>query len=448
MPYDDLDFTIPQGAKEEARRGLDWVSEHNRGGTSVGRNSARYILNNTKAGPAKVRHIAKYFPRHESDKTGQGWSPGEDNYPSNGRIAWALWGGEAGKRWSTKLVNAMNARDEKVNTALELIERRNHLRQMEIDKRTTRFESIEVKERIWTSYDMLLENWDFTLGQEYYQLLSKQVKGIVKIFAEQGTNTSGVTSIVNSYIDRNTTKDWSNTLIDIYQSQILDFAYFEIELLMPKELKVTVDNTVFSPSEQEQLMVARRRKPRAEVIQDGFYPLRKRGVPLPINTTVYNRNANKFVKDRLDTLLPEMSKTMKNNVNRALRKSYDEAIKLGLTGKDFDKYMRNGIADSLGKKNLGRAMNIARTEGTALSNWGMEESAKGTNLILSKEWITRRDGLVRDSHLFMDNVRVGQDSTFNVQGYAMKRPGDSSGGAPAGLVCNCRCTLVFHEEKI
>ena len=48
----------------------------------------------------------------------------------------------------------------------------------------------------------------------------------------------------------------------------------------------------------------------------------------------------------------------------------------------------------------------------------------------------------------MDNVRVGQDSTFNVQGYAMKRPGDSSGGAPAGLVCNCRCTLVFHEEKI
>ena len=428
MAYDDLDFTIPQGAKEEARRGLDWVSEHNRGGTSVGRNSARYILNNTKAGPAKVRHIAKYFPRHESDKTGQGWSPGEDGYPSNGRIAWALWGGEAGKRWSSKLVNAMNARDEKVNT--------------------TRFESIEVKERIWTSYDMLLENWDFTIGQEYYQLLSKQVKGLVKIFAEQGSNTSGVISIVNSYIDRNTTKEWSDKLIDLYISQIIDFAYFEIELLMPKELKVTVDNTVFSPSEQEQLILARRRKPRTEVIQDGFYPVRKRGVPLPIDTTVYNRNANKFVKDRLDTLLPEMSKTMKNNVNRALRKSYDEAIKLGLTGRDFEKYITKGISDKLGKKNLGRAMNIARTEGTALSNWGMEQSAKATNLILGKEWITRRDGLVRDAHLFMDNVRIPQDDFFSVQGYAMKRPGDSSGGAPAGLVCNCRCTLVFHEEKI
>jgi len=32
-PYDDLDFTIPKGAKEEARRGLDWVKEYGRGGT-------------------------------------------------------------------------------------------------------------------------------------------------------------------------------------------------------------------------------------------------------------------------------------------------------------------------------------------------------------------------------------------------------------------------------
>ena len=66
--YDDLDFSIPKGAKTEARRGLDWVSEHKRGGTSVGRGSARYILSNETAGAEKVRHIAKYFPRHEVDK--------------------------------------------------------------------------------------------------------------------------------------------------------------------------------------------------------------------------------------------------------------------------------------------------------------------------------------------------------------------------------------------
>ena len=111
-----MNFTIPSGAKKEARRGLDWVKEHGRGGTSVGRNSARYLLNNTTAGPEKVRHIAKYFPRHEVDKQAEGWRPGEKGYPSNGRIAWALWGGETGKTWSAKLVRGMNSRDGKKDT--------------------------------------------------------------------------------------------------------------------------------------------------------------------------------------------------------------------------------------------------------------------------------------------------------------------------------------------
>src|SRR6056300_1171204 len=127
--YDDLDFTIPKGAKDEAKRGLEWRKEYGRGGRSVGLNSARYILNNTKAGAEKVRHIAKYFPRHESDKRSEGYRPGEKGYPSNGRIAWALWGGNAGRDWSNKLVRAMNKRDEKAQSAFELIKRRNILRE-------------------------------------------------------------------------------------------------------------------------------------------------------------------------------------------------------------------------------------------------------------------------------------------------------------------------------
>jgi len=42
-----------------------------------------------------------FFSRHESDKTGQGFKPSQKGYPSAGRIAWALWGGDAGFSWST-----------------------------------------------------------------------------------------------------------------------------------------------------------------------------------------------------------------------------------------------------------------------------------------------------------------------------------------------------------
>lgn len=112
--YSDLNFSIPDGVKKQAEIGLKWSREYNRGGTSVGKNTANYLTNNNIAAPRKVRHIAKYFPRHEVDlRTPANSRPGADGYPGAGLIAWKLWGGDAGRTWSTKLVEAMNRRDEK-----------------------------------------------------------------------------------------------------------------------------------------------------------------------------------------------------------------------------------------------------------------------------------------------------------------------------------------------
>ena len=97
-------FSVPAGVREEAVRGLEWRKEYKRGGTDVGLNTARILSGGGRVGLKKVRHIAKYFPRHEVDKQGKGWSPGEDGYPSNGRIAWALWGGDPGWRWARSIV--------------------------------------------------------------------------------------------------------------------------------------------------------------------------------------------------------------------------------------------------------------------------------------------------------------------------------------------------------
>lgn len=101
-------YTIPKGAQEEAKRGLEWRKEYNRGGTSVGVNSARTLAKGGQIGIEKVRHIAKYFPRHEIDKKAQGYEPGEKGFPSRGRIAWALWGGDAAWRWARAIVEREN----------------------------------------------------------------------------------------------------------------------------------------------------------------------------------------------------------------------------------------------------------------------------------------------------------------------------------------------------
>jgi ATP-dependent protease ClpP protease subunit len=85
---------------DEARQGLAWRAEFNRGGTAVGVARARDISNRVNLSPDTIRRMVSYFARHEVDKDAQGFRPGEEGYPSAGRIAWALWGGDPGKSWA------------------------------------------------------------------------------------------------------------------------------------------------------------------------------------------------------------------------------------------------------------------------------------------------------------------------------------------------------------
>jgi len=101
-------YTIPKAVQAEAKRALEWRKKEKRGGTPVGLNTARTLAKGGQIGIRKVRHIAKYFPRHQVDKKGKGYEPGESNYPSNGRIAWALWGGDAAERWASAIVDREN----------------------------------------------------------------------------------------------------------------------------------------------------------------------------------------------------------------------------------------------------------------------------------------------------------------------------------------------------
>jgi len=111
------------GMKTEAQRGLDWREEHGRGGTRVGAVRARQIVAGENLSDDTVKRMYSFFSRHEVDKKGKGFKQGEDGYPSNGRIAWALWGGDAGFSWSRRLVEQMKKEQDRAvsGKALEMI---------------------------------------------------------------------------------------------------------------------------------------------------------------------------------------------------------------------------------------------------------------------------------------------------------------------------------------
>ena len=88
----------------EARRGLEWRRAYGRGGTEVGVARASSIINRENLSRETIGRMAAYFARHEVDKHGQGFDRGEPGYPSAGRIAWALWGGDPGKSFAEQIL--------------------------------------------------------------------------------------------------------------------------------------------------------------------------------------------------------------------------------------------------------------------------------------------------------------------------------------------------------
>ena len=110
---DDINTTPTQGMVAEAIKGLEWRKEYGRGGTEVGVARARDIKNKKDLSISTIKRMFSFFSRHEVDKKAEGFRPGEKGYPSNGRIAWALWGGDAGFSWSRKKVKEIKKEEER-----------------------------------------------------------------------------------------------------------------------------------------------------------------------------------------------------------------------------------------------------------------------------------------------------------------------------------------------
>jgi hypothetical protein len=72
-------------------------------GTAVGWTRAGQLARGETLSLSTVKRMYSYFSRHEVDKKGKDWDNSES--PSNGKIMWLAWGGDAGFSWSRKIVN-------------------------------------------------------------------------------------------------------------------------------------------------------------------------------------------------------------------------------------------------------------------------------------------------------------------------------------------------------
>ena len=107
------------GMASAARRALKWKSEGKAGGTLVGLARANQLKDRDPLSASVVLRMYSFFSRHEVDKQATGFYSGQEGFPSKGRVAWDLWGGDGGYSWSTAKRNQI-MRDRE-NKAMQLV---------------------------------------------------------------------------------------------------------------------------------------------------------------------------------------------------------------------------------------------------------------------------------------------------------------------------------------
>jgi hypothetical protein len=85
-------------------------------GTMVGWTRAGQLARGETLSLSTVKRMYSYFSRHEVDKKGKDWDNAEN--PSNGKIMWLAWGGDAGFSWSRKIVE----REKNMKKSVEIQE--------------------------------------------------------------------------------------------------------------------------------------------------------------------------------------------------------------------------------------------------------------------------------------------------------------------------------------
>ncbi len=313
------------------------------------------------------------------------------------------------------------------------------------------------KAAYWKSIDSLRQQWEDTFQTVYAKELNRQRRAISKAIENSSSLDAMETNIDIVIEDTKFDKE----LLPLFYSLTDDFSVRTYDNLFPKndafkaasptDLGVTVTEeqairTVFDTL-AELLPAGRTLK---KIVENGFYR-GQRNVPAAVGTVFQDGQSASFLQENAKSIMKDLNKTTKKRVSTIVAKALKEFEDLGIVnpvagtpeGDKFFKELAKNINTVLGGQSLNRAKTIARTEVVKASSWSQQRAAKSTGKTLEKEWVSRRDGVVREAHFILDNQRVPADSFYLYNGIKLDFPADPK--APAALTVNCRCTEAYIE---
>ena len=454
---------VPSYIQKNAQRGLDLLEFAGSGLTDKTKREAREMASG-KISDNKVVRMSAWFARHEGDldsEAANDYLDGKNLEPTAGQVAWLLWGGDISKsnkmraaNWATKEADKVKENksfnyplygwQEPTVKILGLPTVKHYRTEIE-------------KKELWKAINGLENAWSEYMSNIYAKELNRQRRGLSNV-AKASHDLSALETNVDIFLNGS---KFDKELLPLFYSLGDDMSVRTFDNLFPAQDNFKAAEPVDLGVQIEEQQAIRtvfgtlsgllpEGRTIKKVVDNGFYR-GQREVPAEVRSLFQDSQAANFVQDNAKKVMNDLNATTKKRITTQITKTIKEFEELGIVnpvaktpdGDKFFNQLANRINTVLGGQNLGRAKNIARTEVGKVSSWSQQRAAKATGKTLEKEWVSRRDGVVREAHFELDNQRVPLNSFYLYNGIKLDAPRDPN--APISLIANCRCTEAYIE---
>lgn len=264
------------------------------------------------------------------------------------------------------------------------------------------------------------------------------------------------------------THKWTDSQLRKLEKQIktaYTVAYGNVKAEMLK-LKAEIDELAKTP--QERLLLWQKRKrldELAKTMTDGVVGGTLTALALlnkaskTVYSTVYNDTAESLSLKELTARGVE--RALQNQANPFNEISIDglkdksvleRKIKSALLSSILSGESQNEMAKrikAVTESEMKDTIRLTRTQITQVENGARQtlgDYAKDEGLTVYKRWVTQGDDRVRDKHASADGQEVPIDEPFEVGGELLMYPADTSLGASADNVINCRCYVEIFTK--
>jgi len=356
---------------------------------------ARRMANGADISPEKAIKMRAWLARHESDKKGEGYKPGEPGFPSAGRVAWALWGGDPAVSWSSKIVGQMEKADEESKSKSMI---------------KSDIEGKEIIDRVWKDF---IKKQHTPTERKVQKASNKYLKAAARRYVER----------FNQQVKQRNYDPKTKALI-------VDWASF-IAYAFEKGQIIKVIGSVW----------------RDEFIKGGITELKRifriaQKNPLESfgSWAEYGEMLEAYTTQYIEDMADEIAKTTAKDMQQMVSDSMNE----GMSTKEI------ALKIQANKNfNYARARLIARTETTRLYGRAGLQSIKDSNkygIEVRKGWIGNLDGFTRESHEHLITTYGKKENAIMPDEYFYTEDGKKRTLTPgdfgvAAEDINCRCTV-------